>query len=100
MGSTQRLLETKSRNEGFSATVSIRALIMLAAREESCAQRGIRPQEKFTNERVFELFTTAKTRLVGATLKLNDSSSVSTRAANASATCAAEVLRTNLPHMS
>ena len=100
MGSTQRLLETKSRNEGFSATVSTRALIMLAAREESCAQRGIRPQEKFTNERVFDLFTTAKTRLVGATLKLNDSSSVSTRAANASATCAAEVLRTNLPHMS
>ena len=99
MGSTQRLLETKSRNEGFSATVSTRALIMLAARKESDAQRGIRPHEKLTSERALDSLTTAKTRLVGATLKLKDSSSESTRAANASATCAADVLRTNLPHM-
>ena len=72
---------------------------MLAAREASGAHRGMRPHEKFTSERVFESLTTANTRLVGATLKLKDSSSVSIRAANASATCAAEDLRTNLPHI-
>jgi hypothetical protein len=77
----------------------MRALIRLAARDASGAQRGIRPHEKLVSDGPPSELTIPKTRLVGATLKLIDNSSVSSEHEKISAISDADVLRTNLPHM-
>ena len=65
----QRRLRKASRNEGFSASVSARALIMRLPIARSFAHLGTRPQCSMANARApSSAARTAGTACVGATL--------------------------------
>ena len=65
----QRLCLKASRKAGFSATVSLRALIRRALMESSLAQDGINPYLSSAPSRSSSICLTARMLCVGAMLK-------------------------------
>ena len=95
----RRLARNAERNDGFSATVSDRALMSLLPIDRSCAHNGIKPQRSMTASRsATDPSLIARICWVGATLYLGWISRRRSRS-NIWATSSGRAVRVNLAHI-